>query len=141
VLAQIEPRLAPIEQDRQTRAASEQQQAVTTRAQEILAEVKQQPLFKEHAAEILAAMEADGRLSLHGAYTRVVVPKLGAAQKAQTDADKAAMRQEIMAEVAAKAAAGTVNPGASSAPSMGKTRQGSTLSAFEAGFRRKFGGT
>lgn len=61
--------------------------------------------YREHEAEIQAAYLADKSLTLDAAWRKVVVPKLKASQ-ATLKTDRAAIRAEILAELA-KAPAGT----------------------------------
>lgn len=93
----INQRLSPIEQSLTVnRARSE--------AQRLLSVAETWPFYKDHESDILHAMQADQRLSLEGAYNRVVVPRIRQLE-----------RQTILAEMKQKPDASTVNPGAVSA--------------------------
>ena len=69
-----------------------------------LQEMESRPYYKEHEAAILKEMERDGRLSLEGAYNRVVVPKIRDLE-----------RQTVLKEIKQKSEASTVSPGTTTA--------------------------
>jgi len=91
VQAQMEQRYAPVLQDHEARAAY---QAAESRVRTKVTAALQWPGFAEAQADIAAALRADRTLDLHGAYMRVVVPKL--------QANRDAMRAEILAEIQGK---------------------------------------
>lgn len=93
----LDRRLQGIEQ-----SFAQQRSAAAAQAQ--LAEARTWPHFDAHQDEILAAMERDHRLSVEGAYNRVVVPKLRQLE-----------RQAVLTELNQKSQASTVNPGSRSA--------------------------
>jgi len=97
-LTPIEKTLREVEADRVTSRARGE-------AQRMLSEAEAWPYYKDHEADILRAMQADKRLSLEGAYNRVVVPKMRGLE-----------REAVLKELHDKRQASTVNPG-SSAPS------------------------
>ena len=115
-LSPIESSVQQFEQDRQSYQA---QQA----AQSTLQDADTWPHFKGHEREILSEMERDQRLSLEGAYRRVVFPKLRQLERAA-----------IVNETKQKASASTVNPGSVGA---GTTVDANKLS-WEDTFRREY---
>ena len=115
-LSPIETSLQQVEQDRQSWQANQAAQAT-------LQDADTWPHFKGHEREILSEMERDQRLSLEGAYRRVVFPKLRQLE-----------REAIVNETKQKASASTVNPGAAGA---GTTVDASKLS-WEDTFRREY---
>lgn len=90
----ISQRLGPIEQSLTINRARAE-------AQNMLAEAETWPYYKDHEGDILREMQADKRLSLEGAYRRVVLPKVRQLE-----------RQAILAEMKQKPEASTINPGA-----------------------------
>lgn len=66
-------------------------QTILPKVNEQIAEARQWPQFNENEQEITAALQANTRLSLEGAYRQVVFPKLAN--------DRTRMRNEILAEV------------------------------------------
>jgi len=70
-----------------------------------IAEAQTWPLFAEHEAEIVKALQGNDKLTLEGAYRQVVYPKLVA--------DRTKMREEILKEVQ-KAPRSTAAPGSAS---------------------------
>lgn len=97
----LNERLAPLEQTVQQQEQARYRAQYEAAAQETLRDADNWPHFKGNERDILAAMEQDKRLSLEGAYRKVVFPKLRDLE-----------RQAIVAETRHKAQAGTVNPGA-----------------------------
>jgi hypothetical protein len=96
-LKQIEDRYSPIQKD------WEEQRRIQTALPIIkkqIEEARKWPLFNESEQEILAALQADQRISLEGAYRQVVFPKLVA--------ERNTMRQSVLKEVAADPAATSV---------------------------------
>ena len=73
---------------------------VAAQAQAQIAEAASWPYFSDHIADISKAMDADGRLSLEGAYRRVVVPRI-----------KQLERDAVLKEINQKSQASTHNPG------------------------------
>jgi hypothetical protein len=91
VQAQMEQRYAPVLHDHETRAAI---QAAEGRVREKVTHALQWPGFADAQADIAAALRADRTLDLHGAYMRVVIPKL--------QANRDTMRAELLAEIQGK---------------------------------------
>ena len=91
VQAQMESRYAPVLQDHEARAAYH---AAEGRVREKVTHALQWPGFAEAQADIAAALRADRTLDLHGAYMRVVIPKL--------QANRDTMRAELLAEIQGK---------------------------------------
>ncbi len=119
----INERLGPIEQTVQQQEQARYLAQYEAAAQEQLQDADTWPHFKGNERDILAVMEHDKRLSLEGAYRKVVFPKLRDLE-----------RQAIVAETRHKAQAGTVNPGAVAATSKTPLNK---LSMAEL-FRREF---
>lgn len=88
VLAEIDKRFGPIEKSFQ---AHRQFEELAPKIQAQIAEAKTWPLFNENENEITQALQQDRRLSLEGAYRKVVFPKI--------TADRNKMREQIMAEI------------------------------------------
>jgi hypothetical protein len=137
VTEQLGQRIAPIEQDRQTREAEAQRTATVQRAEAEITEYETKPLFKENLPAILAEMEKDGRLGLAGAYARVVVPQL-TPQKTAAQV-RAEERAAIMREIENRTGAGSLNPSAPSAARVGPTKFRSTKEGFQQGFQQLAG--
>jgi len=91
VQAQMEQRYAPVLHDHEARAAY---QAAEGRVREKVTAALQWPGFADAQPDIAAALRADRTLDLHGAYMRVVIPKL--------QANRDAMRAELLAEIQGK---------------------------------------
>ena len=91
VQSQMESRYAPVLQEHEARAAY---QAAEGRVREKVTGALQWPGFAEAQADIAAALRADRTLDLHGAYMRVVIPKL--------QANRDTMRAELLAEIQGK---------------------------------------
>jgi len=89
----FEERISAIESDRHAQRAHQE-------AARQLSEAETWPHYKAHEAAILTEMERDHRLSLEGAYRRVVVPKIQALE-----------RQAVLSEIKQKSQASTSNPG------------------------------
>lgn len=102
----INERLGPIEHSVQQQEQERYAAKFAEAAQAQLSDADTWPHFKGNERDILAAMEHDKRLSLEGAYRKVVFPKLRDLE-----------RKAIVAETQQKAQAGTVNPGATAATS------------------------
>jgi len=102
----INERLGPIEQSVQQQEQERQMAQFQAAAQSQLKDADSWPHFQGNERDILAAMEQDKRLSIEGAYRKVVFPKLRDLE-----------RKAIVAETQQKAQAGTVNPGAVAATS------------------------
>ena len=96
----------PLEQRLQSVESTFAQQHSQQAAHAQLAEANTWPYFKDHQGDILNAMERDHRLSVEGAYNKVVVPKMRQLE-----------RQAVLAEIQQKSGASTVNPGSQSAGS------------------------
>ena len=92
-LGPLQSRLQEFDQERTLGQARAQ-----ARAQ--IVEAETWPYYKDHEGAILTAMEKDKRLSLEGAYRRVVLPQIRTLE-----------RQAVLAEMNQKPAATTVNPG------------------------------
>jgi hypothetical protein len=96
---QLETRYKPIEEEWEAHH----------RIQQALPQIKAQidqartwPGFNENEEEITKVLQADQRISLEGAYQKVVIPKLAAEKdRLRTDlqADRDKMRQELLAEL------------------------------------------
>jgi len=97
-MQRFEQRIAPLEAS----ATSTQARAD---AQRQLQEAETWPYFGDHAEDIFKELQRDKRLSLEGAYRRVVVPKI-----------KQAEREAVIKEMQTKGQASTMNP-SSAAPS------------------------
>ena len=91
----------PLEQRLQSIEHTHAQTRAQAAAQHKLAEAASWPYYTEHQQEILRTMENDHRLSLEGAYQRVVLPKMRQLE-----------RQAVLSEINQKSQASTVNPGA-----------------------------
>ena len=111
VTKQLEERYKPMESDWKEHQR-EQQLIPQVRAQ--MTEARSWPLFNEHEAEIVKALQLNQKLSLEGAYRQIVYPKLVA--------DRGKMREEILREVrqaprATSASTAASRPGASAVSS------------------------
>lgn len=91
VQTQMEQRYAPVLHDHEARAAY---QAAEGRVRQKVTAALDWPGFADAQADIAAALRADRTLDLHGAYMRVVVPRL--------QANRDTMRAEILAEIQGK---------------------------------------
>ena len=109
-LKQLEERYKPVENEWRERQRIEQTLPVIRKQIE---EARTWMLFNENEQEIIAALKADPRISLEGAYRQVVFPKL--------IAERNQMRQDVIKEV--KAA-----PVSSSVTSRVTTRPGAPAS-------------
>ena len=103
----ITARYKPIEDERKQRDQAEAaRQAMMPRVQADIAEARTWEGFKTYEKDIIAELQRDRRLSLSGAYQRIVIPKL--------KGDEAAMRTKLLAEIAgtptATATAPTATP-------------------------------
>jgi hypothetical protein len=87
----LEQRIAPFEQERQSR---ELHAALLPKVQAQMADAATWPLFNEHKAEILTALQANAKISLEQAYQKVVLPKMAATRDQQ--------RAEILKELNAQ---------------------------------------
>ena len=96
-VAPIESRLNSFESDRAYAKASAE-------AARQLSEAETWPHYKAHEAAILKEMERDQRLSLEGAYNRVVLPQIRTLE-----------RQAMLTELQQKSRASTTNPGSTTA--------------------------
>ena len=110
VTKQIEERYKPMESEWQDHRR-EQQLIPQVRAQ--MAEARAWPLFNEHEADIVKALQLNQKLSLEGAYRQIVYPKLVA--------DRGKMREEILREVrqaprATSASTAASRPGSQATP-------------------------
>jgi hypothetical protein len=88
VIQQVESQYAPIRQEYTQRRHYE---AVMPQIRKQIETAKTWPLFDENEQEIAAALEADERLTLEGAYRQVVFPKL--------ITERNSMRQQVLQEV------------------------------------------
>ena len=124
----LNERVGPIEQALQ----GYDQERVVTRSQAVaqaqLAEAVTWPHFEGNEQDILREMERDRRLSLEGAYRRVVFPKLRQLE-----------REAIVAETKQKAAASTVNPGAISATDKKDVKHLSFTEVFRREYNKRRG--
>jgi len=91
VTQQMESRYKPVLDEHEMRAAVT---AAEGRVRSKVTAALEWPGFAEAQADIAKALRADRTLDLHGAYMRVVVPKL--------QANRDAMRQELLAEIQGK---------------------------------------
>ena len=103
-LAEVDKRFGPIEQSYQSYRTL---QELAPKVQAQITEARTWPLFNENEAEITQALQQDGRLSLEGAYRRVVFPKI--------TAERTSMRESILKEIKS-APASTSAPSRSSRP-------------------------
>ena len=94
----------PLEQRLQSIEGNVAHGRAAARAQAEIAEASSWPYFSDHIADISKAMDADGRLSLEGAYRRVVMPRI-----------KQLERDAVLKEINQKSQASTVNPGSRTA--------------------------
>lgn len=103
LLAQIDQKLQPMQQDREQRMLAEKtaqlQRDADAQADELLTELRTSPGFKDHEKEMKAAMMADPRLTVEAAYRRIVVPKLSQIE-----------RSTVLADQHSKVHAGTASP-------------------------------
>lgn len=106
VTDQISERYKPIEQQYQ---AQEHLQKMIPVINSQIAEARTWPLFTENETEITQALESDRRLSLEGAYRRVVYPKL--------ITNKDTMRADILKEIKAVPTGSTSVSSTASRPS------------------------
>jgi hypothetical protein len=120
---QLDQRLAPIE--RTIGSAQVQQRAAAEAARIYQDAMKNWEGFSEHQAQIFDAMRKDGRLSVEGAYRRIVLPVL-----------KDRHRQELLKELEQKSGASTESP-ASQRPTSVDTTKRSLKENFRAEFRRR----
>lgn len=88
VQKQIGERYEPIEKEWE---ANKRVQALIPQIRSQIDEARSWPLFNENESEIVSHLQADQRLSLEGAYRKVVFPKI--------TADRNRMRESILAEV------------------------------------------
>lgn len=113
VLEEVNQVYGPIHQEWQAaREAETRIRQVVPVIQNQIAEARTWQGFTDNEQEIVQALRADQRLSLEGAYRKVVVPKLVAAREAQQNDEaqlKAKYRAEILEELRRA-------PAASSAP-------------------------
>ena len=119
----------PLEARLQSVEATHAQHRAQAAAQSQLAEAATWPYYTEHQKLILSEMEKDHRLSLEGAYRRVVLPKVRQLE-----------RDAVLKEINQKSQASTVNPGTTTS---GQSRPTSKMSWGEL-FKRemaKRGGT
>ena len=114
----------PLEKRLQSIEGVHAQSRAAAQAQAQLVEANAWPYFKDNQPAILAAMEKDHRLSLEGAYNRVVVPKIRQFE-----------REAVLKEINQKSQATTVNPASGGAT--GQQLPGKKLGFAEV-FRREF---
>lgn len=91
----IVERYAPLETQFQ---AHQRMQTLLPKVKDQITEARKLPMFTESEDEITAALQADRALTLEGAYNKVVVPKLIAAQTAATT-DRATIEKETREKV------------------------------------------
>ncbi len=98
--ARFSERFGPIEQrhkqQQEAEAARKHKEMLETKAAEDFKEAQKLEGFTEHQKEILELFKSSPKMSLEGAYNRVVLPKL--------KANKEEIRKAIMAEMNAKPA-------------------------------------
>lgn len=87
-LAEVDKKFGPMTKEWEHH---QQIQKIIPQIQAQMAEARKWPLFVEHEADIVKALQMDEKLSLEGAYRQVVYPKLVA--------DRTKMREEILKEV------------------------------------------
>lgn len=119
---QYDKRLAPLEGNSRRQQAFTEAQAMINEASAKL------PYFDDYLPEINAAIARDKRLSLEGAYTRVVVPKI-------RERERAAMA----AELKAKANVSSHNPASAGPTSTADTRKLPIAELLRREMTRKFG--
>jgi hypothetical protein len=95
VTKQVEERYKPIESEWQ---AQQRIQAIVPHVNAQIAEARTWPQFNENEDEIVAALQANKKLSLEGAYRQVVFPKLQA-EKDKLSTDRKKIREEVLAEL------------------------------------------
>jgi len=88
VTKQIEDRYKPMESEWQ---AQQRVQAVIPQVRAQIQEARTWPLFVDNEDAIVTALKADSKLSLEGAYRKVVFPKI--------TADRAKMKEDVLREV------------------------------------------
>ena len=125
----INERLGPIEQAVQRQDQDRVQSQANQAATQQLVEADTWLHFKGNEREILALMESDHRLSLEGAYRKVVFPRLRELE-----------RKAIVAETHQKAQAGTVNPGSVAATTKIPTSKMSMSELFRREFQKRSAG-
>lgn len=104
VTKQVEDRYKPMESAWQS---DQYMRKVMPQIQSQIEEARKWPLFTDNEADITKALQQDQRLSLEGAYQRVVWPKLVA--------DRNKIREEVMAEIK-KAPISTAAPARAARP-------------------------
>jgi hypothetical protein len=98
-LAEVERRYEPIEREWQTQ---QRIQSVLPQVRAQIEDARTWPLFKDNETEIVQALQSDRRLSLEGAYRRIVLPKIQTShesEKAKLTADRNKVREELLAEL------------------------------------------
>jgi hypothetical protein len=113
VTQQVQQRYAPIETEWQ---AQRRLAELVPVIQGQIDEARKWPLFSENEADITKALQSDGRLSLEGAYRKVVFPKI--------QAERETMRGQILEEIkkAPVSTAAPIRPAKPVAASTGKPR-------------------
>ena len=96
--------VSPLEQRLQTVESSHAHQRATAAAQSQLADARTWPYFEDHRPAVLQALEQDRRVSLEGAYRKVVLPQIRTLE-----------RDAVLKEINQKSQASTVNPGSQTA--------------------------
>lgn len=107
VTKQVEDRYRPIESEWK---ANQQVQAVMPAVRAQIAEARTWPLFNDNETEVVTALQADSRLTLEGAYRKVVFPKI--------TAERNKMREDILKEVKAAPRSTSAPVGATKPTSM-----------------------
>lgn len=91
-LAEVEKQFGPMAKEwNEHRAAQQRMNTIIPQVQQQITDARTWPLFNEHEAEIIKALQDNQKLSLEGAYRQIVYPKLVA--------DRGKMREEILREV------------------------------------------
>jgi hypothetical protein len=125
-LQEVDKRFGPIEQEYR---AHQQVQQLIPKVQAEIDEARRWPHFNENEGDIVRALQHDGRLSLEGAYRRVVLPKLASAQ-AEFDKKvkevETATRKKVLAELKA-APTSTSAPTSASRPSPSQSKGNRSL--------------
>lgn len=91
-LAEVDKKFGPMAKEWDDhRVAQDRMNAFIPQVRQQIADARTWPLFNEHEAEIVKALQDNQKISLEGAYRQVVYPKLVA--------DRGKMREEILREV------------------------------------------
>ena len=91
VLAEVDERFKRFEPLEQSFQAHQAFQELAPKVHAQIQEARTWPLFNENEAEVTQALQQDRRLSLEGAYRKVVFPKI--------TADRTKMREDLLREI------------------------------------------